>query len=201
MLKTVDEACDFIGEWCGESAGYAGAPLASPFAIPNSVVRLNSRVGDLWRTAKRIPGPLLSYATPFLGLLEGQDRILNPSTYAIDAHGVVPFVCENQGVWRYGFDPSDADRLLVSGDWSDGLSGEFSTEWRYVEATTEDALVCTLLINMCMQSTTNWDVDEPKPEAACIPLWNHPAWDDFYAFWVNEERTLIYFSGCQVTRR
>ncbi|MEQ1819655.1 MAG: hypothetical protein ABL871_13695 [Terricaulis sp.] len=201
MLKTVDEACDFIGEWCGESAAHAGTELTVPFAIPNSVARLNSRVGGLWRTAKRTPGPLLAYATPFLGLLAGQDRILDPSAYVIDAYGVVPFVCENQGVWRCGFDPNDTDRLLVSGDWSGGPSVDFSNHWRHVQATTEDALVCALLINMCMQSETHWDQDAAKPGEACIPLWNHPAWNDLYDFWVNEEQTLIYFSGWRVTRR
>lgn len=201
MLKTIDEACDFISEWCGEEVPYPGEPLTTSVAVPDCVFRLNARVGELWRSAKRVPGPLLEYATPFLGLLEGQDRILHPSNYVVDANGIVAFVCENQGVWQYGFHPDRVDRLLVSGDWCDGLRGDFSAEWREVEATTEDALICTLLINMCMQSDNNWDDNAPKPEPARIALWKHPAWSDFDGFWINDERTLIYFSGWQVRRR
>jgi hypothetical protein len=184
MLKTVDDACDFIAEWCQETDSYAGQPLASGFAVPDCIVRLNARVGDLWRSAKRLPGPIL--------------QILNPNGYARDENGIVPFVRENQGVWAYGFDPDDVDRLLVSGDWSDGLRGD---SWRCVAAKPEDALVCTLLINLCMQSDANWDDNTPELEAAHIVLWQHPAWSDFDGFWINEERTLICFRGWQVTRR
>src|SRR5262249_46180947 len=147
-----DEACDFIGEWCGDQAPHPGEPVTTSIAVPNCVSQLNARVGELWLSAKRIPGPLLEYATPFLGLFGGQDRILHPNNYSVDANGIVAFVCENQGVWQYGFNPNLVDRLLVSGDWCDGLRGDFNTEWREVEATTEDALICTLLINMCMLS-------------------------------------------------
>jgi hypothetical protein len=163
-------------------------------------VRLNARAGDLWRSAKRVPGPVLRYARPFLGLLGGQDNILDPNGYARDKHGIVPFVWENQGVWSYGFDPENIDQLLVSGDWCDGRGGDFETEWRCVATKPEDALVCTLLINLCMQSDANWDENASKPEAAHIVLWQHPAWRDFDGFWINEEGTLIYFSGWQVTR-
>jgi hypothetical protein len=92
MLKTVDEACDFIAAWCQETGTHAGQPLACDFAVPDCVVRLNERVGDLWRSAKRLPGPILGYATPFLGLLGGQDKILNPNDYAREQNGVVPVV-------------------------------------------------------------------------------------------------------------
>ena len=201
MLKTVDEACDFIAEWCQETGTHAGQPLACDFAVPDCIVRLNERVGDLWRSAKRLPGPILRYATPFLGLLGGQDKILNPNDSARDQNGVVPVVWENQGVWGYGFDPDDVNQLLVKGDWCDGPRRNFETEWRRVAAKPEDALVCTLLINLCMQSVANWDDNAPKPKAAHIALWQHPAWSDFDGFWINEERTLIYFSGWQVTRR
>ena len=109
MLKTVDEACDFIAAWCQETGTHAGQPLACDFAVPDCVVRLNERVGDLWRSAKRLPGPILGYATPFLGLLGGQDKILNPNDYAREQNGVVPVVWENQGVWGYGFDPDDVN--------------------------------------------------------------------------------------------
>jgi hypothetical protein len=57
MLKTVDEACDFIAEWCQEAGTHAGQPLACDFAVPDCVVRLNERVGDLWRSAKRPARP------------------------------------------------------------------------------------------------------------------------------------------------
>ena len=71
MLKTIDEACDFIAEWCQETGNHAGQPLVCDFAVPDCVVRLNERVGDLWRSAKRLPGPFLEYAAPFLGVLGG----------------------------------------------------------------------------------------------------------------------------------
>ena len=199
MLKTVDEACDFVAEWCGEEGDHAGQPVSVGFAVPNCITRLNARVGDLWR-AKRLPGPILRYSTPFLGLLEGQDQVLNPSGYVRDTNGVVPFVYENQGVWHYGFDPDDVDQLLVSGDWCDGVRGDFETEWRRVAAKPEDALVCTLLINLCMQSDAKWDDNAPKPETARLVLWQHPAWSDFDGFWINDEQTLIYFRDWQVTR-
>jgi hypothetical protein len=201
MLMTVDDACDFIAEWCQEPGSYPGQPLANDFAVPDCVARLNARLGDLWRSAERVSGPILRRMTPFLGLLDGQDRILNPNEYARGENGIVPAVWENQGVWGYGFDPKDVDRLLVCGDWCDGLRGDFETEWRRVEAKLEDALVCTLLINLCMESNANWDDNAAKPEAAHIALWAHPAWSDFEGFWINEERTLIYFSGWQVTQR
>ena len=102
-----------------------GRLLANDFALPDCVARLNARLGDLWRSAERVPGPLLRYVTPFLGLRDGQDRILNPNEYARDENGVVPAVWENQGVWGYGFDPNDVARLLVCGDWRDGLQGDF----------------------------------------------------------------------------
>jgi hypothetical protein len=38
-------------------------------------------------------------------------------------------------------------------------------------------------------------------QAAHMALWQHPTWSDFDGFWINDERTLIYFSGWQVTRR
>ena len=201
MLKTVDEACDFIAEWCQEEGSYAGQPLDAGIAMPDCIVRLSARVGGLWRSAKRLPGPILHYATPFLGLPGGQDKILNPSDYARDKNGVVPFVWENQGVWGYGFDPDDIDQLLVSGDWCDGLRGDFETDWRRVAAKPEDALVCTLLTNLCMQSDANWHDNAPRPEAAHLVLWQHLAWSDFDGFWIDDERTLIYFRGWQVTRR
>src|SRR5262245_34089180 len=117
MLKTVDEACDFVAEWCQEKGSHAGPPLGTGIAMPDCIVRLNARLGGLWRSAKRLPGPILEYATPFLGLLGGQDRILNPCDYSRDENGVVAFVWENQNVCGYGFDPDDVDQLLVSGDW------------------------------------------------------------------------------------
>ena len=201
MLKTIDEACDFIGEWCGEHAARPGGPVGTSLAVPDCVLRLNARVGELWRSSKRIAGSPEEYATPFLGLLEGQDRILQPSSYATDANGIVSFVAENQDVWRYGYNPDQPNRLLVSGDWCDGLGGSFGTEWRHVEATTEDALVCTLLINMCMQSDADWEDNTPRPKSAHIALWRHSSWRDFDGFWINYERTLIYFSGWSVRRR
>jgi hypothetical protein len=201
MLRTIDEACDFIGEWWGEQGHHPGQPVTTSVAVPSCVLRLNARVGQVWRRAERIPEPALQYAAPFLGLFESQDRILHPSNYVVDANGIVAFVSENQGVWQYGFNPDRADRLLVNGDWCDGLRADFTTEWRNVDATTEDALVCTLLINMCMQSEADWDDNAPKPDSAHIALWRHPAWSDFDGFWINDERTLIYFSGWQVRRR
>lgn len=200
MLKTVDELCDFIVDWCQEDRGHVGQPLDIDYAIPDCIVRLNARVGDLWRSARPEPGPVLQYATPFLGLLAGQDQVVNPSDYCCDKNGVVPFIVENQGVWRYGFDRNDIRQLLVSGDWCDGLQSD-QTEWRRVAAAPEDALVCTLLINLCMQSDANWDDSLPKPEATNNVLWRHPAWSGFDGFWIDDTRSMIYFSGWQVTRR
>jgi hypothetical protein len=199
MLKTVDEACDFIADWSRDKGSYAGPPISSDFGVPDCIVRLNARIGDLWRNAKRQPGTL-SYASPFLRLLDGQDKILNPIEYARDENGIVPFVRENQDVWCHGFDPSDMDQLLVSGDWCDGLGADFQTEWRRVAAKPEDALVCSLLINLCMQGDADWNDDVPKPDAAQTVLWRHPAWSNFDGFWVDGDRTLIYFSGWVVTR-
>lgn len=136
-----------------------------------------------------------------LGLFGGQDHILHPGTYAKDASGVVRFVCENQGNWEYGFNPDQVDRLLVSGVWCDGSSGDFNSTWHHVQATTEDALICALLTNMCMQSDAEWFGDVPKLEAANVALWEHPAWSDFDGFWTNEEKTLICFSAWRVQRR
>ena len=104
-------------------------------------------------------------------------------------------------MFGYGFDPDDVDQLLVSGDWCDGAGGDFPTEWRRVAARPEDALVCYLLINLCMQSDAEWDDNMSRPETAHLVLWQHSAWSDFYSFWINDERTLIYFSGWQITRR
>jgi hypothetical protein len=201
MRKTVDEACDFVAEWCQQKGSYAGKTLSAGFAVPDSIVRLNARTGHLWHSAKRVPGPRLQYATPFLGLLGGQDQILDPNGYAPDKNGIVPFVWENQGVWGYGFDPDTVDQLLITGDWCDGRREYFETEWRRVPAKPEGALVCTLLINLCMQSEANWDDNAPKPESMLSVLWQHPAWSDFDGFWINDARTLIYFRGWQVARR
>jgi len=201
MLKTIDDACDFVATWCQDKCPYPGQAINLDFALPDCIVRLNARVGDLWHTAKPQPGPILQYATPLLGLLGGQDQILNPSKYARDEYGIVPFVWENQGVWGYGFDPTALDQFVVCGDWCDGVQRADDAKWRRVAARPEDALVCTLLINLCMQSDANWDDRAPKPEAAHTVLWQHPAWRDFDGFWVNDEQTLIYFSGWQVMRR
>jgi hypothetical protein len=57
MLKTVDEACDSMAEWCQETGSYAGQPLATGFAVPDCVVQCR----DLWRSATRLPGPILQY--------------------------------------------------------------------------------------------------------------------------------------------
>src|SRR5215468_8985738 len=184
MLRTVDEACDFIADWCSEKGSYAGQPVEADFAVPDCIVRLNARIGDLWRSAKRQTGPSLRYATPFLGLLGGQDNIVNPGSYARDKNGIVPFVWENQGVWSYGFDPDDLDQLLVSGDWCDGPRRDFEPEWRRVAAKPEDALVNTLLINLCMQSNAKWNDNAPKPQAAHVILWQHPVWSNFDGFWI-----------------
>jgi len=56
------------------AGNHGGQPLGCDFAVPDCVVRLNERVGDLWRSAKRLPSPFLEYATPFLGLLVGKIR-------------------------------------------------------------------------------------------------------------------------------
>lgn len=201
LLKTVDETCDFAAEWCGEKGAYPGGALSCGFAVPDCcIVRLNSRTGDLWHKAKGPRRPVLQHAAPLLGLLGAQDQILNPGDYAPDKNGIVPFVWENQHVWGYGFDPDASDQLFVTGDWCDGRGGEFETEWRPVPAQPEDALVCTLLINLCMQSDADWDEAVPRPEAARSVLWRHPAWSDFDGFWIDDARTLIYFSGWQVVR-
>jgi len=97
--------------------------------------------------------PNTPVSNAFLGLLGGQDE-----------NGIVPFVWENQGLGGYGFDPDDVDQLLVCGYWCDGLRGDFETEWRRVAAKPVDGLVCTLLINLCMQSDANWDDNPPKPK-------------------------------------
>jgi hypothetical protein len=164
-------------------------------------MRLNARVGNLWHNAKRLPGPFSQYSTPFLGFLGGQDKILNPTSYVQDRNGVVPFVLENQGVWSYGFGPDDIDQLFVTGDWYDGRREDFKTEWRVVSAKPQDALVCTLLLNLCLQSNACWDHKAPKPETTQSVLWKHPAWGEFGGFWINNAKTLIYFEGWQVTRR
>jgi hypothetical protein len=53
MLKTVDEACDFVAEWCQEKGAYAGKILSAGFAVPDCIVRLNARIGHLWHRARR----------------------------------------------------------------------------------------------------------------------------------------------------
>jgi hypothetical protein len=169
--------------------------------VPDCIGRLNARIGLLWDSAKRLPGPFLRYATPFVGLFDGQDHILNPDDYAPDKNGIIPFVWENQGVWGYGFDPNAVDQLLVTGDWWYGPPEDFGTGWCPIQAKPEDALVCTLLTNLCMQSNADWDEEAPKPEATHLVLWRHPAWSNFDGFWVNDTRTLIYFRGWRVTRR
>lgn len=201
MLRTVDEVCDFIAEWCGRDANCPGPPLDVDFAVPECVVRLNARIGELWTSARRLPEPVLRYATPFLGLLGGQDDILNPRDYVRSQKGIVPLVWENQGVWACGFDPDSVDQLVVSGDWSDSIRTEFRKDWQPIGAKPEDALVCTLLTNLCMQSNAEWDDDRRKPDSVDQILWQHPDWNDFYSFWSNETRTLIYFGGFHVTRR
>jgi hypothetical protein len=201
MLKTVDDVCDFAGEWSREAGAYGGEPLSAGFAVPDCVARLNARVGQLWRRSDRVPGPVLRYSTPFLGLLGGQDQILDPNRYARDEDGVVPFVWENQGVWGYGFDPDAPDHLLVTGDWCDGPQRNFDANWRCVLATPEDALVCTLLLNLCLQSDGDWEDDRPKLDAAHSILWRHPSWSNFDGFWINDARTLIYFMGFRAIRR
>ena len=72
MLTTVDEVCDFIADWCNETGSYAGPAVGADCPMPDSIVRLKARVGDLWRNARPQPGPILRYATPFLGLLGGR---------------------------------------------------------------------------------------------------------------------------------
>jgi hypothetical protein len=201
MLKTVDDVCDFAAEWCNEKGVYSGKKISTSYAVPHCIMRLNARIGNLWHSAKRPPGPLSRYSTPFHGLLGGQDEILNPDSYDDDKNGVVSFVRENQGVWSYGFDPNDLNLLLVTGDWHDGRQEDFKTEWRIVLAKPEDALVCTLLINLCLQSDAYWDENSAKPEAARSVLWQHPAWRQFDGFWINDAKTLIYFDGWLVSRR
>jgi hypothetical protein len=98
MLKTVNEVCDFIAEWCQETGAHAGQPLACDFAVPTvSCVSTNGLV-ICGAAQSAHPGPIFQYATPFLGLLGGQDKILNANDYARDENGVVPVVGENQGV-------------------------------------------------------------------------------------------------------
>jgi hypothetical protein len=203
MLKTVDEACDFIGDWCREKRSYPGQPLRADFAVPDCILRLNARLGGLWPGAKRQPGPIVEYPRRFLGLLSVQDKILNPSEYARDKDGVVLFAHENQGVWQFGFDPDDVDQLLMKGDCVFGPRSTVGDEWDLVDATPEDALVFALLINLCLTSADEWDENLRKPETANEVLWNHHAWgsDHFDGFWINDERTLIYFSGWRAPRR
>jgi hypothetical protein len=202
MLKTVDDACDFAAEWCEEEGSHAGRMLSTGISVPDCILRLNARIGHLWESAARVPGPVLRYATPFLGLLGGQDQILDPNRYARDNNGVVPFVQENQGVWSFGFDPESPDQLLVTGDWWYGLERSFEAKWRRVPAKPEDALVCTLLLNLCMQSDHDWDDDDRyKPDAEYSALWRHPAWSNFDGFWINDARTLVRFMGFQASRK
>jgi hypothetical protein len=200
VLSTIDETCDFISEWLGEDVSLPGPQIDLGFAVPNCVVRLNERIGGLWRSAKPQPGGVLRYETPLQGLLGGQDQIREPSSYVRDADGIVPFVSENQGVWELGFLPGDPDQLFAGGDWGGQPAEDFPPGWRPLPAKPEDALVCTLLVNLCFQSDAEWD-DAPKPEAADTVLWEHPAWPEYYQFWTNKTRTLIAFGGWQVTRR
>jgi hypothetical protein len=74
MLTTVDQACDFIADWCQEKRSYSGQPLTTGFALPDCIVRLNARVGDLWRNEKRQPRPILQYPQPFLACLTGKTK-------------------------------------------------------------------------------------------------------------------------------
>lgn len=58
MLKTVDETCDFAAEWCQEKGACAGKTLNAGFAVPDCIARLNARIGHLWHSAERLPGPM-----------------------------------------------------------------------------------------------------------------------------------------------
>lgn len=206
QIKTVSEACSFILEWTACVNAFRGAELSNKYVIPKCVAELNAKLGQLWQNNDHPLNAFPHVSDQPVGLLDIQDLILNPKTYAADDEGVIPLVWENQGVWGFGFRPSEPEQLLVCRDWCDGLQSDFADKWRPVGVTTEDGLVWTLLSNFCFLAPEENTVVEAyefnrRPEDADRLLWRHPAWDGFDGFWTNSKRSVIFYSGMGLTIR
>lgn len=204
-LNTVDDACDFIAEWTGVEGTFAGATLPSEPPIPQCIRALNSRLGLVWQGSEH---PFWMVHTEGAGpvtLFDVQDHVLDPRTFALDDHGIIPVLWENQGVFGFGFDPNTDECLYVCRDWCDGLESEFPTTWRKAGATLEDGIVSALLGNLWMLNFGDAEVEldelAPKPSDASELLWLHPAWRGFDGFWTDTGRTLFYYSGMGTLRR
>lgn len=209
FINTVDEACDFILTWFEIDHDFPGADLPSADSLPEAVRALNSRLGQLWHDDNHPLKADLAIPNSPVSLFDYQDALLDPLTYEQDEEGFFPVATENQGVWQFGFHPSDLSELYVSRDWCDGLESDFHEKWRQVGAKIDDAIISVLLGNFCIMISHEEDWhDAPvqadaKPAAADHLLWSHPAWRGFDGFWTNSERNLIYYSqlGLALRRR
>lgn len=139
-----------------------------------------------------------------LTLFEYQDNIIDPKSYQMDDEGIVTFINENQGVWSFGFNPSYPGQLYVCGDWMDGIRAEFGEHWRKMDATVEDALIFTLLGNLCLMCAREEDWDFCSEEKVFdvnkdIQLWKHPAWGQWDGFVTDKERTFVRYSQNNLT--
>ena len=199
-ITSVAQACDFMLRWAGADLDLAGPPIDQPFAIPDAVLALNSRLGQLWLHDSL---PLQGVPSQLSKLFASQDTLLSPHDYQIGTQDIVPLIWENQCVWGCGYAPGRGsglvDRLWVTGDWPDDLMRTGRDHWRQLQVPVEQAVVFCLLTNFCMASQTGVSDQWDKPAEADQLLGRFAPWAGFDGFWTDRQQSLIHLSGLGLT--
>lgn len=201
LISSVSEACDFACKWLAVSEDLSGPEIRSA-AMPQAIRTLNSRFGKLWHGREHCLLRTLNNPDHPLHLLEYQDFFQTPDRYREDNDGFVSVISENQGVHDFGFRSPDLETLYVKGCWCDGDRTGYAERWRTLgTARVDDAVIYTLLGNLCVFVSTSEGWSTARPADAEIPLWSHPAWRGVDDFWTNRDFTMMYYGGGQLTVR
>lgn len=199
IIKNLKDCHEFICSWLGNEQSKLTITELPTDNFPTYIEILRSHFGQLRQNDNRPQTEKINRSHTPRSLLECQDVILNPISYCPTAEGIIPFIVENQGVWQFGFHPSKGEALFVSGDWNIDDGNAQRETWKELDATVEDALIFTLLGNLCLMCAEDedWNFDEDtraSDEPECALLWDHDAWEEFDGFWTNSDRTLIHYS-------
>ena len=192
LVTRVEDALALVADWA-DRTGVVPAMRSPAVNLPPAlpvVIEASARLGDDFYVDQGHRASLLTV----------QDRIFPPGNLEPDADGITLFINENQGVYAYGFKPDDPEQLWVTGDWNDRLGSRDPESWRMVDATTEDALIATVLMNgffaLSYEDNTEYSDDsQTVPPDTDRLVWKHPAFGNWPGFWTNANCNRLHFGG------
>ena len=199
-IASVDQACDFVKDWCGVDRDHPWrAPPASP--CPQPLADLGNHLGAIWDGARHPYWTLVdqSHSTHLFAV---QERIFDPRAER-PADAITYMIEENQGVNAFGYRSADDPQAYIRGDWMDGARGD---HWRPLPGTTvEEVLILFLLGNLfwltypTVGSKAEWALAPGSRDAATgVCLFAKPDWG-FEGFFTNASSTVLHFSGHDLT--